>query len=121
MIGNSRVKKMTSRDGLLQELLASATEDITLVSNGDQYPVLLKALIVQSMIKIEEDAITVICREEDIDAVKSVTEVGDGCGYLCIRVWSDGFPSDLSWGLVLVRKWCSKCHHDSGIGFDPCI
>lgn len=74
MIGNSRVKKMTSRDGLLQELLASATEDITLVSNGDQYPVLLKALIVQSMIKIEEDAITVICREEDIDAVKSVTE-----------------------------------------------
>lgn len=76
MIGNSRVKKMTSRDGLLQELLASATEDITQVSKGAQYPVLLKALIVQSMIKIEEEKITVICREEDVDAVKSVTKVG---------------------------------------------
>ncbi|CAM9468570.1 unnamed protein product [Hapterophycus canaliculatus] len=29
MIGNSRVKKMTSRDNLLKELLAEATEDIT--------------------------------------------------------------------------------------------
>lgn len=29
MIGNSRVKKMTSRDNLLQELLAGATEEIT--------------------------------------------------------------------------------------------
>lgn len=31
MIGNSRVKKMTSRDNLLQELLAGATEEITTV------------------------------------------------------------------------------------------
>lgn len=58
------------------------------VSKGDQYPTLLKALIVQSMIKIEEDAITVICREADIEAVKSVVDVsaclaacrGGGCG-----------------------------------------
>lgn len=76
MIGNSRVKKMTSRDGLLKELLAGATVDITKVSKGRQYPKLLKALIVQSMIKIEEDKITVICREQDIKAVKSVTKVG---------------------------------------------
>lgn len=75
MIGNSRVKKMTSRDNLLQELLASATEDITKVSKGGEYPTLLKALIVQSMIKIEEDKITVICREADIGAVKSVVSV----------------------------------------------
>ncbi|CAN0578012.1 unnamed protein product, partial [Ectocarpus sp. 12 AP-2014] len=39
------------------------------------YPTLLKALIVQSMIKIEEDKITVICREADISAVKSVVDV----------------------------------------------
>ena len=45
------------------------------VSKGSQYPELLKALIVQSMIKIEEDAITVICREADIEAVKSVVGV----------------------------------------------
>ena len=45
------------------------------VSKGSQYPELLKALIVQSMIKIEEDAITVICREADIEAVKSVVDV----------------------------------------------
>lgn len=75
MIGNSRVKKMTSRDGLLQELLATATSQITRVSKGSQYPTLLKALIVQSMIKIEEDKITVICREADIGAVKSVVNV----------------------------------------------
>lgn len=75
MIGNSRVKKMTARDDLLQELLAQATNEITTVSKGAQYPTLLKALIVQSMIKIEEDKITVICREEDIGAVKSVVSV----------------------------------------------
>ncbi|CAM9735961.1 unnamed protein product [Ascophyllum nodosum] len=74
MIGNSRVKKMTSRDSLLQELLGGATEDITQVSKGSQYPTLLKALIVQSMIKIEEDKINVICREADIGAVKSVVK-----------------------------------------------
>lgn len=75
MIGNSRVKKMTARDDLLQELLAQATNEITTVSKGAQYPTLLKALIVQSMIKIEEDKITVICREVDIAAVKSVVGV----------------------------------------------
>lgn len=84
MIGNSRVKKMTSRDGLLQELLAQATDDITGVSKGDQYSTLLKALIVQSMIKIEEDKITVICREQDVAAVKSVIQVHD-C--VCERVY----------------------------------
>lgn len=47
------------------------------VSKGSQYPTLLKALIVQSMIKIEEDKVTVICREADIEAVKSVADVSD--------------------------------------------
>lgn len=45
------------------------------VSKGSQYPTLLKALIVQSMIKIEEDKVTVICREADVEAVKSVVDV----------------------------------------------
>lgn len=75
MIGNSRVKKMTSRDTLLQELLATATENITGVSKGPEYSTLLKDLIMQSMIKIEEEKITVICREADVQAVKSVIEV----------------------------------------------
>ena len=66
---------MTARDNLLQELLAQATKEITTVSKGAQYPTLLKALIVQSMIKIEEDKITVICREADVAAVKSVVSV----------------------------------------------
>lgn len=79
MIGNSRVKKMTSRDNLLRELMAGATEQITSVSEGSQYPTLLKALIVQSMIKIEEDKITVICREADVKAVKSVVDVRFCC------------------------------------------
>lgn len=82
MIGNSRVKKMTSRDALLKELLATATGQITKVSKGSQYPTLLKALIVQSMIKIEEDKITVICREADIGAVKSVVNVRKRCYFL---------------------------------------
>lgn len=45
------------------------------VSKGSKYPELLKALMVQSMIKIEEDKVTVICREADIEAVKSVVDV----------------------------------------------
>lgn len=52
------------------------------VSKGSQYPTLLKALIVQSMIKIEEDKITVICREADIPAVKSVVDVSTYLGIL---------------------------------------
>lgn len=76
MIGNSRVKKMNSRDLLLKELLATATQEITTVSEGAGYPKLLKDLIIQSMIKIEEDVITVICREQDIDAVEGVVKVG---------------------------------------------
>ncbi|CAM9877369.1 unnamed protein product [Choristocarpus tenellus] len=74
MIGNSRVQKMTARDGLLQDLLAKATEKITTVSQGEDYPDLLKSLMVQGMIKIEEEVLTMVCREADIDAVKSVVD-----------------------------------------------
>ncbi|CAM9402786.1 unnamed protein product [Discosporangium mesarthrocarpum] len=75
MIGNSRVQKMTARDTLLKDLLGNATERITTVSNGDDYPDLLKSLMVQGMIKIEEENLTVVCREADIPAAKSVLDM----------------------------------------------
>lgn len=60
---------------LIDTRARSYTHTNAQVSKGSQYPTLLKALMVQSMIKIEEDKVTVICREADIEAVKSVVDV----------------------------------------------
>jgi V-type H+-transporting ATPase subunit E len=58
MIGSSRVRKMTARDGLLQQLLAQTTEAIGKVSGGKEYGALLQGLLRQGLIKIEEDEVS---------------------------------------------------------------
>ncbi|KAG5177796.1 ATPase, V1/A1 complex, subunit E [Tribonema minus] len=73
MVGTSRVQKMTSRDQLLQTLLADTTATIDKVSHSaDAYPKLLRTLLVQGLIKIEEDDVTVHVRTADVAAMKSV-------------------------------------------------
>ena len=52
--GASRVKKMKARDDLLEQLKKTCTEKLGIFSSSPQYAVLLKQLIIQGLIKIEE-------------------------------------------------------------------
>ena len=71
-IGECNVKKMKLRDDLLQQLLAEAGEKCAMVARGTNYPQLLQKLIVQGLIKIEENNVTVYCRADDMGTTKSV-------------------------------------------------
>lgn len=71
-VGECNVKKMKSRDELLQQLLAEAGQKCTMVARGTNYPQLLQKLIVQGLIKIEEMDVIVHCREEDVATTNSV-------------------------------------------------
>ncbi len=59
MIGESRVRKMKARDDLLNKLRDNALEELSLIISKPAYTDLLKDLIVQSLIKIEEETVEV--------------------------------------------------------------
>lgn len=71
-IGECRVKKMKIRDDLLQNLMKEAGAKCAVVTRGQNYPQLLQKLIVQGLIKIEENEITVYCRGEDLKTVEGI-------------------------------------------------
>ena len=71
-IGECNVKKMKMRDELLQTLLSEGGSKCSVVARGQNYPHLLQKLIVQGLIKIEENDVTVYCRNEDIATVESI-------------------------------------------------
>jgi len=71
-IGECNVKKMKMRDELLQTLLSEGGSKCSVVARGQNYPHLLQKLIVQGLIKIEENVVTVYCRSEDIGTVESI-------------------------------------------------
>lgn len=71
-IGECRVKKMKIRDDLLQNLVQEAGAKCAVVTRGQNYPQLLQKLIVQGLIKIEENEVTVFCRTEDLKTVESI-------------------------------------------------
>lgn len=71
-IGACRVKKMKLRDDLLQQLVSEAANKCTVVARGTNYPQLLQKLIVQGLIKIEENEVTVFTRGEDVSVVESI-------------------------------------------------
>lgn len=74
-IGESRVKKMKARDALLKALLDACTKAIDNVAHsGQDYSQLLQSLLVQALIKIEEEEVVVHVRQEDISALKSVKD-----------------------------------------------
>ncbi len=59
MIGESRVRKMRARDDLLNKLRDNTLEELGLIASRPDYKDLLKDLIVQSLIKIEEETVEV--------------------------------------------------------------
>mmetsp|Transcript_24704 Transcript_24704/g.40886 ORF Transcript_24704/g.40886 Transcript_24704/m.40886 type:complete len:222 (-) Transcript_24704:117-782(-) len=71
-IGECRVKKMQLRDELLNTLVSEAGAKCAVVARGQNYPQLLQKLIVQALIKIEENEVTVYCRKDDVKMVESV-------------------------------------------------
>ncbi|KAL3931929.1 MAG: hypothetical protein SGARI_004090, partial [Bacillariaceae sp.] len=71
-IGSCRVKKMKLRDDLLKTLVSEAGAKCAVVTRGANYPQLLQKLIVQGLIKIEENDVTIFCRSEDINTVKKI-------------------------------------------------
>jgi V-type H+-transporting ATPase subunit E len=71
-IGECRVKKMKIRDDLLNTLLSEAGAKCAVVARGQNYPQLLQKLIVQGLIKIEEDEVKVYCRKDDVKMVETV-------------------------------------------------
>lgn len=71
-IGECRVKKMKLRDELLTTLISEAGAKCSVVTRGQNYPQLLQKLIVQGLIKIEENEVTVFCRGEDVGTVQGI-------------------------------------------------
>ncbi|KAJ8605952.1 hypothetical protein CTAYLR_010800 [Chrysophaeum taylorii] len=65
-VGDARIAKMKLRDGLLTQLIETAKGSVAAVTSTPAYPELLKKLIVQGLIKIEEKEVTVLCRSQDV-------------------------------------------------------
>ena len=65
-VGDARVKKMRLRDELLKQLVDEARNEVAKVAKSPDYPELIKKLIVQSLIKIEEPDVVVLCRACDV-------------------------------------------------------
>ncbi|CAM9429073.1 unnamed protein product [Chrysoparadoxa australica] len=74
MIGESRVKKMRSRDELLHDLVEQCSKEMSKVAASPQYPSILRGLIKQGLLKIEEEKVELFCREADIPIVKGELE-----------------------------------------------
>jgi len=66
------VKKLKLRDDLLNTLVSEAGAKCAVVARGQNYPQLLQKLIVQCLIKIEENTVVIYCRKEDSATVKKV-------------------------------------------------
>ena len=73
-IGACRVQKMKLRDGLLQELLKEAGSKCAMVVKGSNYKQLVQKLLVQGLIKIEENEVQVHCRQADAAVVQSILQ-----------------------------------------------
>jgi V-type H+-transporting ATPase subunit E len=71
-IGNARVKKMKARDELLDSLRKECATKLSTIATTPQYPELLKKLIIQGLIKIEEPVVAIQCRPEDKSKVEGI-------------------------------------------------
>jgi len=71
-VGNARLSKMKLRDDLLGDLIKSAKESVASVTATPAYPDLVKKLIIQGLIKIEEREVSVLVREADVNVAQSV-------------------------------------------------
>ena len=71
-VGDARITKMRLRDELLTSLVEDAKTKTAAVVSSANYKKLLHGLIIQALIKIEEDVVVVLCRAADVSIVSSV-------------------------------------------------
>lgn len=71
-VGEARVQRMQTRDGMLQELRELANTRLARVSSGEQYATLLKQLIIQGLLRIQEQTVVIRCKQSDLAKVKKV-------------------------------------------------
>ena len=71
-VGDARGTKMKLRDDLLTKRVTTAKESVAGVVQTPAYPELVKKLVVQGLIKIEEDDVEVRCRAADVKICESV-------------------------------------------------
>mmetsp|Transcript_104944 Transcript_104944/g.205877 ORF Transcript_104944/g.205877 Transcript_104944/m.205877 type:complete len:222 (+) Transcript_104944:77-742(+) len=71
-VGNARIKKMKARDELLEALKKETLEELAAFCKSPGYSELVKKLIVQGLIKIEETIVEIHARAEDHAIVKKV-------------------------------------------------
>jgi len=76
ILADVRVRKMQRRDELVQKVKAASLDRVVTAVSNDQksYETLLKNLLVQGMIKLNEAKLEVQCREIDARTVQKVLE-----------------------------------------------
>jgi V-type H+-transporting ATPase subunit E len=71
-VKNASHLKMSHRDALLQHLLKDASHNVSLMASNKSYEALMLKLLVQALIKIEEDDVVVYCRAADTALVSRI-------------------------------------------------
>jgi len=70
-LNQARLKSLKSREDAVTRVIGEAYRRLTSISSSPNYEILLTQLIVQALIKLEEPASSVLCREQDERLVKS--------------------------------------------------
>ena len=79
-LGQAKVRKMKSREQMLDDIKADAMLQLARFSTQDagKYAALLKGLIVQGLVKLNEDEVYVRGREADLAAVRQAAAAAEG-------------------------------------------
>jgi len=75
-LNQARLKVLRARDDSIQRLLVEAQKRLGVIgaSGSAQYQALLKDLIVQGLIRLNEPAVQVVGRKSDLELIKAVLE-----------------------------------------------
>ncbi|PWA86568.1 vacuolar H+-ATPase subunit E isoform 3 [Artemisia annua] len=76
----SRIKVLQAQDDLVSAMREAASKDLLTVSHHEfqhqhNYEALLKALIVQGLLRLKEPSVLLRCRKEDLHMVESVLDL----------------------------------------------
>jgi len=83
-LNQSRIKVLKSRDDAIQKILIDAQRRLSQVGKpGEEYQTLLKNLIIQGLLRLNEPKIVVVGRKQDVDLLKGVLD-GAAQGYAAL-------------------------------------
>jgi len=72
-LNQSRLKLLKAREEGVQKILAVAHDRLAQLSKDQkQYAVLVKALILQGLLKLREPKVDIVCRKEDVNLVQTL-------------------------------------------------